>query len=142
MATTLAAASVLLGSWFAPPMQAQTAPNRIISFSAPGSQNTYPYAINNWFIITGYFVGADSRIHGFIRGGLGDMTTFDPPGSINTWSFDINDGGTTAGFYQTATVCSTVLFAIRRENHLRRSAGKHQHAHYSDQLAWHPGRIL
>src|SRR5438067_8149466 len=106
---SVVAAGYLVALWCAGLASAEDVSSRgalgtFISFSAPGSTNTYPYAINNGMTITGYYVGADKAIHGFLREPwFGTITSFDPPGSINTWGFSINDFGAIAGFYASAT---------------------------------------
>src|SRR5262245_29839752 len=97
------AAGFLVALWCGGRVSAQNGTGTFITFSVPWSFNTYPYAINNGNMITGYFVGADAKIHGFVREAwFGFITTFDPPESINTWAFDINDFGAITGFYATA----------------------------------------
>ncbi len=74
-----------------------------ISFDAPGAgagsgQGTYPYSINVFGVVTGYDVDAAYGFHGFVRGPLGDITTFDIPGAVNgTYPAAINAEGTITG---------------------------------------------
>jgi hypothetical protein len=43
----------------------------ITSFDAPGAgrgaqQGTYPYGINNYDVVTGYYIGSNYVAHGFV----------------------------------------------------------------------------
>jgi uncharacterized membrane protein len=71
-------------------------------FRVPGAWTTYPYAINLFGTVTGYYEDLNGQ-HGFVRDPSGRITKFDPPGSTGTVPLAINIAGTIVGGFQTAT---------------------------------------
>jgi hypothetical protein len=63
-------------------------------------QGTVPSSLNDWGLITGYYVDSNNVEHGFV-GSPGDFTDFDPPGvgGYGTFPMGINDEGATVGYY-------------------------------------------
>jgi uncharacterized membrane protein len=92
---------------------AQNDSGEIISFEVPGADitpgdynGTYPSAINDWGVITGYYEDANDEVHGFIRTPDGKYIAFDAPGAAavpgsnaGTSPSSINDLGEIAGSY-------------------------------------------
>jgi hypothetical protein len=73
-----------------------------VTFDVPGAVNgTFPDAINNGGVITGYYSdNTGSGFHGFLRSQNGDLITFDVPGALfGTFPTAINPAGTIAGVY-------------------------------------------
>lgn len=70
-----------------------------VSFDVPGAANgTFTEGINDWTMVTGYYVDAEQNYHGFVRDPFGNTTSFDVPGDGGgTLSYAINNVGTTAG---------------------------------------------
>jgi hypothetical protein len=91
--------------------------SKIISFDAPGADTTpgdyngtYASSINVGGHITGYYVGADTVSHGFLRSPDGKFTSFDAPGADmtpgsyhGTSPSSINDLGVITGSFSDAT---------------------------------------
>ena len=72
-----------------------------ISFQVQGSR-TFPQAINEFVSVTGNYIDASGRQHGFVREVWGKIVTFDPPDSTLTAPTSINGEGTIAGYYADA----------------------------------------
>ena len=68
-------------------------------FDPPGSQSTFPSAINPAWTVTGGFADSAGRGHGFLRAPNGTFTTFDPLGSTSTGATAINPAGTVTGVF-------------------------------------------
>jgi uncharacterized membrane protein len=114
--TGLIGSTVLGGVFSMPTHAAQNAGGEIISFEVPAADTTpgdfngtYPSAINDWGVITGYYEDASDEIHGFIRSLDGKYITFDAPGAAavpgsnaGTNPSSINDLGEITGFYDDA----------------------------------------
>jgi uncharacterized membrane protein len=73
-----------------------------ISFQVPGSTGTFPQAINEFASVTGDYLDASGRQHGFVRDISGKIDTFDAPDSTLTAPTGINEEGTIAGYYRDA----------------------------------------
>lgn len=66
----------------------------------PGNTNgTFPLAINDAGVITGFYVDANFAGHGFVRSPEGGFVTFDAPGSLTTVPIEVNLAGQIAGYY-------------------------------------------
>lgn len=81
----------------------------IIEFDAPGAgtkanEGTYPYAINAWGEITGFYEDSNGAIHGFLRYWDGEIKPFDPPDSHDTYPVAINLEGEITGYYYDANI--------------------------------------
>lgn len=89
--------------------------SKIISFDAPGADlkpgdynGTYPSAINNWGVLTGWYIDSNNVYHGFVRSPDGIFTAFQAPGAATTpyngtTPFTINDLGVIIGNYTDAS---------------------------------------
>ena len=67
-------------------LSAQTSPNKIITFDAPGAgkgvgEGTFAYGINPSGAIAGWDIDTNFRFHGFLRAEGGRITIFDAPGA-------------------------------------------------------------
>jgi predicted membrane protein len=76
----------------------------IITFDPPGSVSTNVEQINLWGIIIGWYLDANSVVHGFWRTANGKIVSYDAPGAgtgafQGTFVISINDSGTSAGMY-------------------------------------------
>jgi len=73
----------------------------IVTFDPPSSVDTHPEAIDSFGRITGFYVDASVRYHGFIRSPFGAIATFDAPGGADSvvpiYPVAINDAGQIAG---------------------------------------------
>jgi len=72
-----------------------------ISFDATGAdQGTYPFAINQTGVITGYYFDVNSLAHGFLRSSAGTFTQIDAPNEANgTFAVAISPASAVAGYY-------------------------------------------
>jgi len=75
---------------------------KFVTFDPPGSTDTEGVSINLHGEITGFYVTADGKSHGFVRSAMGDIDTFDAPGagSAGTFPKGINDRGEIVGYYE------------------------------------------
>jgi len=73
-----------------------------------------PVSINAKGAITGSYLDANNRGHGFVRQPWGTFVSFDVPDSIFTNPASINDAGAITGSYQTA---DRRLFGFVRDPH-------------------------
>jgi predicted membrane protein len=94
-----------------------------VEFVVPGStceasfpRCTTPVAINLFGAVTGYYADTNASLHGFVRGPLGAITTFDGPDatcssyfSVCTNPVGINLQGSITGFYCDAVTCHGFL---------------------------------
>jgi hypothetical protein len=82
---------------------------RVFHFEVPGSNATYPLAINEAGTITGYFITASGATSGFVRYDEGQITTFAVPGSIVTEPVSINTAGDITGFYELSSASGPIV---------------------------------
>lgn len=70
-----------------------------VTFDVAGAANgTFTSAINDWALVTGYYVDGGGNYHGFLRDWFGTITSFDVPGDGGgTVSSAINNAGTVTG---------------------------------------------
>jgi hypothetical protein len=81
----------------------------LFHFAVPGSNATYPLAINEAGTITGYFITASGATSGFVRYDEGLITTFAVPGSIVTEPVSINAAGDITGFYELSSASGPIV---------------------------------
>ena len=81
----------------------------VFHFSVPGSNATYPLAINEEGTITGYFLTASGATSGFVRYDEGQIITFAVPGSIVTEPVSINSAGDITGFYELSSPSGPIV---------------------------------
>ena len=72
------------------------------SIDFPGARHTRPQAISATGVISGVYVGADGRNHGFLLD-RGEFTAIDFPGAIFTSAQGINPAGDVVGLYELPT---------------------------------------
>jgi hypothetical protein len=76
---------------------------QIITFEAAGASSfTIPVSISPKGEITGYYLDASFKTHGFIRNRDGNITTFDTPGAVETYGTfptGISPKGEITGFF-------------------------------------------
>ena len=80
----------------------------LLLFQVPGSNATYPLAINAAGAITGYFINTAGATSGFVRAYNGEITTFAVPGSIATEPISIDTAGDVTGFYQLSSASGPI----------------------------------
>jgi hypothetical protein len=81
----------------------------VFHFNVPGSNATYPLAINEEGTITGYFLTASGATSGFVRYDEGQIITFAVPGSIVTEPVSINSAGDITGFYELSSPSGPIV---------------------------------
>jgi hypothetical protein len=91
---------------------AYTRIDQFFPFSVPGSKATYPLSINDAGTITGSYIDQSNVVHGFVRDGSGNISTFDPPGSILTEPSSINAEGDVTGHFEVANNLSDPLLSF------------------------------
>jgi hypothetical protein len=89
--------------WLAVPATAQRP--TIITYDAPGAgtaagQGTFAGYVNDWGVITGWYVDSNGLSHGYIRYPHGGFASFDAPGATGgTWGIFPNNKGQIQGIY-------------------------------------------
>ena len=87
-----------------------------VSFDVSGALYLYPYSINDAGAITGTYIDAAFKEHGFLRDPHGNIVNIDVPGAVSTFASAINDAGTVTGSWcpdTTYTHCPGFLRDVR-----------------------------
>ena len=106
------------------------------TIDVPGALSTTPQGINAGGDISGWYVDASQRVHGFILHD-GAFTQIDYPGADNTTARGIGDDGTIVGTYS-----NNGEEAVASHGFKRTSDGAFERVHYPDHLNEVPQRIL
>jgi hypothetical protein len=108
---------IVLGVSTMPVCAAENTGSEIITFDTPGADTaandfngTFPSSINDWGVITGYYIDSNNVYHGFLRTPDGKFTSFEVPGAdtsagsyAGTLPSSINDLGEVTGNYTDAS---------------------------------------
>jgi len=85
-------------------------------FMPPGSQTTYPGAIDSVGQVTGFYTDFGGVFHGFLRKTSGPIIVIDPPGSVFTVARGSTPAGVVSGYYSNGLASTTVSFATTAES--------------------------
>ena len=84
--------------------------------------NDCSIGLNDFEVITGYYLDANNVYHGFVRNPKGKVTSFDAPGadqtagSFNgTFPVSINDQGAITGYYLDSNNVNHAFFVLPSE---------------------------
>jgi hypothetical protein len=72
------------------------------TIKVPGALGTYPMAVNDSMVVTGYYLVSATVSRGFLQAANGAITTFAIPGGFWTEPESINASGDVTGYYETA----------------------------------------